>query len=99
LLPWLNYFLAIVRRAYIQFEERAGQIKSPKGAKTDLVKLAIDAAVGSFTLADLERNCPGVSRDMIRHVLRNLQKQGEVECQGRGPGANWRKKVITPKKR
>ena len=36
LLPWLNYFLAIVRRAYVQFEERAGEIKSPKGAKSTL---------------------------------------------------------------
>src|SRR5947209_924955 len=31
LLPWLNYFLAVLRRAYIQFKERAGQIKSPRG--------------------------------------------------------------------
>jgi len=91
-LPWLNYFLAVVRRAYVQLEERAGQVRSPKGAKTALVEAAINAADGPFTLADLERRCPGVSRDMIRHVLRKLQKQKSVECQGRGPGAVWRKK-------
>jgi Fic family protein len=91
-LPWLNYFLAAMRRAYVQFEERAGQVTSPKGAKTALVEAAINAANGPFTLADLERRCPGVSRDMIRHVLRNLRKQKNVECQGRGPGALWRKR-------
>src|SRR5437762_640055 len=89
LLPWLIYFLAIVRRAYLQFEERAGQVKSPRGAKTALVKAAIEAAVGPFSLADLERTCPGVSRDMIRHVLRQLQKRGSVLCQGHGPAAFW----------
>jgi Fic family protein len=98
LLPWLNYFLAIVRRAYVQFEERAGQVKSPKGAKTALIEAAIQATAGPFTLADLERSCPGVSRDMIRHVLRKLQKQGNVQCQGHGPAATWRSKGNTPKK-
>src|SRR5438132_4955634 len=82
-LPWLNYFLAVVRRAYVQFGERAGQVRSPKGAKTRLVEAAIAAAVGTFTLADLERTCPGVSRDMIRRVLRGQQKAGAVECLGR----------------
>ena len=30
---------------------------------------------------------PGVSRDMVRTVLRDEQKQGRVECLGRGPAA------------
>jgi Fic family protein len=98
LLPWLNYFLAVLRRAYMQFEERVGQVKSPKGTKTALVEAAVNASVGTFTLADLERTCPGVSRDMIRRVLRNLQKAGAVECLGHGPGAPWRKKGNTLKK-
>jgi Fic family protein len=99
LLPWLNYFLAVVRRAYVQFEERAGQMRSPRGAKTARVEAAIAAAAGAFTLADLERTCPGVSRDMIRRVLRQLQQSGAIECLGRGPGALWRKKGNTLKKR
>jgi Fic family protein len=97
-LPWLNYFLTIVRRAYREFEERVGQVKSPRGAKTALVEAAIEAFPGEFTLADLERACPGVSRDMIRRVLRYLQKAGRVTCLGRGPGAPWRRKGNTLKK-
>jgi Fic family protein len=92
LLPWLNYFLTVLHRAYRLFEERAGQVPSPRGAKTALVEAAIAALPGPFRLADLERNCPGVSRDMIRRVLRQLQRQGRVECLGRGPGATWRNK-------
>jgi Fic family protein len=92
LLPWLNYFLAVVRRGYREFEQRAGQVKTPRGAKTALIEAAIDAFPGDFTLNDLERACPGVSRDMIRRVLRDRQKAGSVTCLGRGPGATWRKK-------
>ena len=42
-------------------------------------------------LADLERACPGVSRDMIRRVL-NTQKGQSVDCIGRGPGALWQRR-------
>jgi hypothetical protein len=45
-----------------------------------------------------ERACPGVSRDMVRRVLRDLQKARKVECVGRGPGALWRKKGNTSKR-
>lgn len=69
-----------------------GQLKSPKGAKTELIKSAIDSLEGEFTLSALERACPGVSRDMIRRVLKELQGAKEVECLGRGPGAHWRKR-------
>jgi hypothetical protein len=38
---------------------------------------------------------PGVSRDMIRHVLRDLRREGRLTCLGRGPGAQWRKEGNT----
>jgi hypothetical protein len=41
-----------------------------------------------FTLSQLEQACPGVSRDMVRRVLRE-QTGKLVACQGRGPGALW----------
>jgi len=98
LLPWLNYFSAVLRRAYREFAGRAGQVKSPRGAKTTLVAAAMKAFPGEFTLSDLERACPGVSRDMVRRVLRDYQRAGELVCLGRGPGARWRKKGNTLKR-
>jgi Fic family protein len=92
ILPWLNYFAAVIRRAYREFEHRAGDVKTPRGAKTALVTAAIDAFPGDFTLTDIERACPGVSRDMVRRVLMGLRRLGKVACLGRGPGAAWRKK-------
>lgn len=89
--PWhyINFVLFIMKEAYKEFEERAGQIKEPKGAKTELIEVAIRSLKSDFTVSDLEKSCPTVSRDMIRHVLHNLKKTKKVECQGRGPGAIW----------
>jgi Fic family protein len=96
--PYINYVLFILKEAYKEFEERVGQIKSPRGAKTELIESAVRSYDREFTVSDLERACPGTSRDMIRRVLRDLQKAGKVECLGRGPGAPWRRKGNTLKR-
>jgi len=96
--PYVNYVLFVLKTAYRELEQRAGQVKSPRGAKTALVEAAIDAYAGDFSLSQLEQACPGVSRDMIRRVLRDLQKAKKAVCLGRGPGARWRKEGITLKR-
>jgi Fic family protein len=96
--PYINFVLYTLKTAYREFEERVGQIKGPRGSKTELVEAAIQRFSKPFMLSDLERSCPGVSRDMIRKVLRDLQNSGQVECLGRGPGAPWRRKGITSKR-
>ena len=96
--PYINYILSILKNAYREFEDRVDQLKSPRGAKTEQVGAAVKAFAGTFTLHELERVCLGVSRDMVRKVLRDLQKAGFVECLGRGPGAVWQKKGNTLKK-
>jgi Fic family protein len=96
--PYINYVLYTLKTAYSEFEERVGQLRSPKGTKTELIKSAINSFSREFTLSGLERACPGVSRDMIRRVLRELQGLREVECLGRGPGALWRKRGNTLKR-
>ena len=90
LLPWLNYFLAIARRAYIEFEQRAGQVRAPRGAKAGLVLNAIREQLGDFRLRDIEHACPGVGREWIRSLLTDLKTSGEVGCQSKGPAARWR---------
>src|SRR5215210_390835 len=92
--PWplINFLLYILKLAYGEFESRIGQTASPKGAKTKMVEAAVESLKEPFTIGDLERACPGVSRDMVRRVLRQLKEAGRVEPLGRGPGAQWRKK-------
>ena len=94
--PWpaMNFLLYILTRACKEFEERVGLMTSPRGAKTEMVEHAIETVSGLFGITDVERLCPGVSRDMIRLVLRELKTAGRIECLGRGPGAKWRKRVL-----
>ena len=84
--------LSILKSAYRDLVEGVGGVSAPRGAKTELVLTAINQFSGEFTVSQLERECPGVSRDMVRRVLRAQQAAGVIECQGRGPAARWFKK-------
>jgi hypothetical protein len=97
--PYVNYLPFIIKSAYKEFESRLSQIKSPRGAKTQMIEVAMGKFRGSFSLSQLEDACSGVSRDMVRTTLRNLRDQGMVECLGRGPGAKWRKRGNTFKRK
>jgi hypothetical protein len=90
--PYIHYVLFILKNAYREFVDRVGETSEPRGSKTLWVLDAINKMPGPFSLAGLERACPGVSRDMIRRVL-SSQKGLSVECIGRGPGALWQKKM------
>jgi Fic family protein len=92
LTPWMNFLLAIIRRGYAEFENRAGEIKVPRGAKTALVEQAINSFPAQFSIAEIERICPGVSRDMLRHILNRLQRQKHISCVRRGRNSLWQKK-------
>jgi len=58
-----------------RIEERVGQIASPKGAKTELIRNAIERTLAPFRIADLHRECPGVSVDLIRQVLKRMREE------------------------
>ncbi len=85
--PWLDYFWGVLIRAYDEFEAR---VESLQGSKTDQVRAAVGRRVGAFGITDIEHECPGVSRDMVRHVLRQMRANGLVKVEGRGRGAKWR---------
>lgn len=92
-LPWLNHFLAIVLRACREFEERAGAIKAPRGAKTTLVQAAIESQIGSFSIGDIQQGSPGVGTDLIRQILARLKKEKKIRPLGTGRSAKWQKMV------
>jgi Fic family protein len=89
--PTMNFLLFILTQACKEFEQRLGQVKSPRGEKTALVEDAIARQTALFSLSDLQRACPGVSVDLIRTVLKRL-KGKTIECLGRGHTAKWEKR-------
>ncbi|MBI4499857.1 MAG: Fic family protein [Gemmatimonadetes bacterium] len=88
-IPWITYFWGVVLAAYKEFEARVGTIRAGRGAKTDLVEQAVARRTRAFGIADIEAECPGVSREMVRRVLRGLRNAGQLQQLGRGPGAKW----------
>jgi Fic family protein len=89
--PYTNYLLYTLMDAYKEFERQLGEVASPKGSKTELVLRAIDRRTGNFHVADLQRDCPGVSLDLIRRVLKQKQTQKQVRCISKGRNAQWKK--------
>ena len=96
--PYINFVLYVLKLAYRELEDRASQIKTARGAKTQLVLSAVEGFPGSFAMRDLQKACPNVSREMIRRVLRQLRRSAKVKCVGRGPGALWRKEGTISKR-
>jgi Fic family protein len=93
LTPWHQYSLGVLVYAYREFEERVGKLATAPGAKREAVLAAIETfnSGHTFSISELERVCPTVSRATIRRVLSELREKGQVECLGTGRWARWRK--------
>jgi Fic family protein len=87
--PWLRYFWGVILRAYGEFEERVGTITKGRGSKTVHIQRVIDRKTGPFSISEIEAECSGISRDMIRVVLRKLRDEGILRLEGRGRGSRW----------
>jgi Fic family protein len=90
--PWLDYFWGALLRAYKELEERVGTIERGRGAKGDRVRGEILKRQLPFSISEIEEACPGVSRDMVRVILRVMKAEGLIEPNGKGRGAKWQHK-------
>ena len=89
-MPWLNYFWGVLLRAYREFETRVGTLEHGHGAKGERVRAEVLRRQHPFAISDIEEACPGVSRDMVRHVLRTMKDEGLITPEGKGRAARWR---------
>lgn len=92
LIPWWNYFLSMLRRAYLEFERQV-ESAEVRGGKSDLVRRTIEAQVGPFSVAEIQASCPSVSLQLIKKVLGDMKREGHVTLVGRGRGALWSMKT------
>jgi Fic family protein len=89
--PYINYLLYVLKEAYRELETRVGTTAARRGEKSETVMAAVERREAPFSIAELQRECPGVSVDMLRRVLKGLKSEGRVECLGRGRSARWRR--------
>ena len=88
---YINFLLFILKECFKEFEERVGRTVDEKGSKEILVRAAVVEQGVEFRLVDIERACPGVGRDWIRVVLRQMKTAGELSASGHGPAARWKR--------
>lgn len=89
-LPWLRYFFGIMTAAYKEFEARVGVFKE-QGTKTERLTKAVRRLDQPFSASDLQDACPDAKIDLIRKVLKDMRKAGEIEPMGLGRYAKWRR--------
>lgn len=87
--PWMNYFWGVLLRAYGEFQDRVGEIRSTKISKAEQIRMAVDRKIAPFSISDIEEECPHISRDMIKLVLRDLKEEGRIILKGKGRGSRW----------
>jgi Fic family protein len=88
ILPWWNYFLTILRRAYVEFGEKMEQSGGARG-KSEIVRHAALSQMGPFTLAQVAAAVPDTSQAMVKKVLAAMREEGLLTLEGRGRGARW----------
>jgi len=89
IIPWTTYFWGVMIAAYKEFEDRVGSIKRTYGSKTEMIQQAVERKISPFSISEIEDECPGISRVMIKTVLRRMRDEGKIRSIGVGRGAKW----------
>ncbi|AIQ11812.1 Fic family protein [Paenibacillus durus] len=92
ILPWVEYFLFVMVKAYQRFEERIGSLDRSRGWKARQVETIIKNLTAVFSVADIEDRCPGITAPTIRNVLNRLSRDGVIENLSKGRNARWKLK-------
>ena len=88
IVPWWDYFLSIISRAYREFSE-AVESREGGAGKTELVRQVIAGTEGQFSLSQIRAQLPSVSEQLVRRVLQQMKADGSLRLVGRGRGARW----------
>jgi len=68
-----------------------GTIECGRGAKGDRVRCEILRRQRRSSISEIDETCPGISRDMVRVVLRAMKAEGLIAPNGKGRAAQWSK--------
>jgi len=60
-----------------------------RGAKGNRVRGEILMSNVPFSISEIEHACAGVTRDMVRLVLRAMKREGLIVPTGEGLGTKW----------
>lgn len=82
--PFVEYYLGIVKKAYQDFSERAELLSSKSVTKTEQVRLTFENHLGKLTKKDIMEKNPGISESTVEAALRQLVRDGVIQKIGGG---------------
>lgn len=88
--PWWNFLLFVINRAYREFAEAVESREAGPG-KTELVRETVMAVGGVFSLSEIRAQLPSVSEQLIKKVFQQLKVEGRLRLTGHGRSARWEK--------
>lgn len=89
-LPWTNFFLSTLRLTYKELAKKIAVIDTTASGKGEIIEKTILNQEGTFTLRDIQMQCPNVSSQMIKKILNDLKKDKKLTLSGKGRGAKWK---------
>jgi len=90
-LPFIQYFLGILQKAYNEFESRVEYLSQRGISKPDRIKAVIDGKLGKITKAEIMTACPDISKVTIERTLTALVKAGHIVKIGAGKSTAYGK--------
>lgn len=81
--PFVEYYLGVVKKAYQDFSERA-ELLSKGITKTEQVRLTFENHLGKLTKKEILEKNPGISESTVEAALRQLVKDGIIQKNGGG---------------
>ncbi|MBR1854064.1 MAG: Fic family protein [Lachnospiraceae bacterium] len=88
-LPFVNYYLGIINRAYAEFEGRVKLLQDRTMSKPERIKKVIDGRLGKITKKEIMDICPDISKVTVERTLTNLVKHGYIKKIGAGPNTAY----------
>lgn len=77
-LPFLQYLLSIILKAYREFECRVEHVATAKLNKMERIRMMFEQKPGKIRKADIMAACPDISVSLIERTLKQMLDNGEI---------------------
>ncbi len=77
-LPFLQYLLSIILKAYREFECRVEHVTCSKLNKMERIRMMFEQKPGKIRKADIIAACPDISASLIERTLKQMLDNGEI---------------------
>ena len=82
--PFIEYYLGVLLKAYEEFENRIGHLRYQKISKSKRIQAFIDKKIGKITKKEIMEYYPDISKITVERTLSNLIKTGHIKKIGSG---------------